>query len=406
MLRCGLIGRSLSHSFSPGIHRMIGGYEYGLYEVEREDLEVFLNKTELDGLNVTIPYKKDVIPLCRELSPRAAEAGSVNTMIRLPGGGWLGENTDYDGFLYMLGPDAEAMRGKKALVLGSGGASAAVCAVLRDAGVPYTVISRSGENNYGSLQKHAGAQIIINATPVGMYPNNGETPVDLKNFPRCELVLDVIYNPARTALLLCAEDMGVRTRNGLSMLVAQAVRAGELFLGKKLDGGLVGSICAGIGAATRNVSLIGMPGCGKSTVAHQLSRLTGRPVEDTDTIVEAMAGMSIPDIFAKYGERHFRALETQALSGVSKKSGIIIATGGGIVETPENRRLIRQNGVCVFLERDLSELDTEGRPLSLTEGVSGLYARREHLYRSWSDRTFRNDDPLKTVQNIKEAFGL
>lgn len=149
-----------------------------------------------------------------------------------------------------------------------------------------------------------------------------------------------------------------------------------------------------------------MPGCGKSTVAHQLSRLTGRPVEDTDTIVEAMAGMSIPDIFAKYGERHFRALETQALSGVSKKSGIIIATGGGIVETPENRRLIRQNGVCVFLERDLSELDTEGRPLSLTEGVSGLYARREHLYRSWSDRTFRNDDPLKTVQNIKEAFGL
>ncbi len=355
---------------------------------------------------MTIPYKKDVIPLCRELSPRAAALGSVNTMLRLPGGGWLGENTDYDGFLYMLGRDKGYLGGKKALVLGSGGASAAVCAVLRDLGISYAVISRSGKDNYGNIQKHSGAQIIINTTPVGMYPNNGEAPVDLKSFPGCERVLDVIYNPYRTALLLSAEDLGLKVRNGLPMLAAQAVKAGELFSGKKQAGGLTGAICAAIRAKTRNIFLIGMPGCGKSTVAHQLSRLTGRPVEDTDALVASRAGMSIPDIFSKFGESYFRALETDALRDVSKRSGIIVATGGGIVVIPENRALMRQNGACVFLERDLSELDTRGRPLSQAEGVRSLYARREPLYRSWSDRTFRNCDPLKTALTIKEVYSL
>ena len=258
MLRCGLIGRSLSHSFSPGIHRMIGGYEYGLYEVEREDLEVFLNKTELDGLNVTIPYKKDVIPLCRELSPRAAEAGSVNTMIRLPGGGWLGENTDYDGFLYMLGPDAEAMRGKKALVLGSGGASAAVCAVLRDAGVPYTVIS--SREKIRSLQSTRSTDIIKPAG--GMYPNNAN-PGRPENFP-VRMVWTLIYTrrgPPAPLREIC------RQTERLSMW-CPGRESGELS-GKARWA--CRSICAGIGAATERYRSR-MPGFANRR-GHQLSRL-------------------------------------------------------------------------------------------------------------------------------------
>jgi shikimate dehydrogenase len=243
---------------------MIGDYEYKLYPLEPDEIVRFAEKTYLDGFNVTIPYKKDVIPLCRELSDRAKSIGSVNTMTRLPGGGWRGDNTDYDGFLHLLGSDTAAMRGKKALVLGSGGASKTVCAVLADCRIPYLVVSRSGEINYDNITDHSDATLIVNTTPVGMYPDNGVSPVDLSLFPACRLVLDLIYNPAKTALLLKAEDLGIPARNGLSMLAAQGVRAGELFTGRTCPPGLAAKIAFEIRRKTLNTVLIGMPGCGKT----------------------------------------------------------------------------------------------------------------------------------------------
>ncbi|MFA5561942.1 MAG: shikimate kinase [Eubacteriales bacterium] len=402
----GLIGRTLAHSFSPAIHAMVGGYDYRLYPLEPEVLADFVAHTTLDGFNVTIPYKQAVLPLCRELSARAAAVGSVNTMLRLPGGGFRGENTDYDGFSALLGADAGRLRGQQTLVLGSGGSAQTVCAVLSDRGIPYTVISRTGADNYQTLHRHGDTALVVNTTPVGMYPHNGESPVDLSLFPECRLVLDLIYNPAKTALLLQAERLGIPARSGLLMLCAQGVRAGELFLGRRLPPTLVADMAARISRQTMNIVLIGMPGCGKSTTARYLSALTGRPMADTDTLVAEAAGMSIPALFERYGEAHFRALETDVLRRVSKESGQIIATGGGVVTVPENRDLIHQNSLCIFLERDKEQLAVADRPLSARVGIDRLYEARLPLYRAWSDAAYRNDHSQTTAEQIRKDLQL
>ncbi|MBQ2755214.1 MAG: shikimate kinase [Oscillospiraceae bacterium] len=413
MLQFGLIGRKLGHSFSPDIHRMISAYlddehkyEYDLYPMEPEELRSFAENTHLDGFNVTIPYKTDIIPLCAELSPRAKFIGSVNTVKRMPNGTFLGDNTDYFGFDYMLGEYKASLFCKKALVLGSGGASKTVRTVLKDAGIPYVIISRSGENNYNNLHLHADAELIVNTTPVGMYPHTDESPVDLTQFSNCRLVLDIVYNPARTALLLQADELGIPAKNGLSMLVAQAVAAGEIFVGTKLPNDLLQRITDAIDARTRNILLIGMPGCGKTTVATYLSEMTGRKMVDTDEIIVKNAGMSIPEIFSKYGQEHFRKLETEALASVSKESGLIIATGGGVVTQPRNLPLIRQNSRCIFLERPLEQLDVSGRPISQAVGVEKLFKERLPLYQAWSDLYFYNPDSLSTAKKICESLGL
>ncbi|MBQ3403798.1 MAG: shikimate kinase, partial [Oscillospiraceae bacterium] len=350
MGRYGLIGRKLGHSFSPAIHAMIGDYEYKLYPLEPEELEGFVRSGGLDGFNVTIPYKQAVMPHCDELTEQARSIGSVNTMVRTENG-WLGDNTDYAGFVRLLGDSAERLAGKKAIVLGSGGASRTVCAVLKDKGIEAVVISRQGEDNYDNLDRHADARLIVNSTPVGMYPDNGRAAVDLSLFPDCELVLDLIYNPARTALILQAESLGIECRSGMLMLAAQAVAAAERFFDTRYDSGLADSIAAKIAAEKQNIVLIGMPGCGKTTVARELSKRTDRPIYDTDDMIVEKAGMSIPEIFKSRGEAGFRALETEILRKISAESGLILATGGGVVTVPENRPLIRQNSVCVFLER-------------------------------------------------------
>ncbi len=401
-MRFGLIGKTLAHSFSPAIHRQIGDYEYNLYPLELEQVTDFVKNTDLDGFNVTIPYKKDVVPLCKELSERAKAVGSVNTMLRLPDG-WYGDNTDYDGFLYQLGENAKALRGKKALVLGGGGSSQTVQKVLYDCEIPFAVVTHK-ENTPEILARHSDAELIVNTTPVGMYPNNGDSPADLSMFKNCRLVLDLIYNPAKTALLLQAEKLGIPARNGLSMLVAQGVRAGELFINKTLSKDLVETITDEIRRQTLNIVLIGMPGCGKTTVAKRLSELTGRKFADTDDLIRQKTGMEIHEIFSRHGEPYFRQLETEALREISKESGLIIAAGGGIVKTPENRDLIRQNGVCVFLDTDLSKLETANRPLSLSAGVEALYAERLPLYRAWADKTYRCDDLEQTANQIKNVL--
>ena len=405
MLRCGLLGETLGHSYSPMIHHQLGDYDYRLFEIPRDALDAFLESGDWDGLNVTIPYKKAVVPYCGALSEAAAKLQSVNTLVRRPDGTLYGDNTDLYGFLYMMRRSGIQPAGKKALVLGSGGASVTVKAALEQLGASVTVISRSGPDNYANLDRHADARIIANTTPVGMYPHNGVAAVDLRQFPHCEGVLDIVYNPARTALLLQAEDLGIPCAGGLSMLVAQARRSSELFTGAVMDDGVLERVERTIQGRLRNIVLIGMPGSGKTTIAAALSRTLGREAVEADDLISQKAGMSIPEIFAQSGEEGFRALETEVLAEQGKRSGIILSTGGGCVTRPENYPLLHQNGVIFCLTRALSKLPTDGRPISQSTDLAQLYARREPLYRRFADVMVSNDGaPEDTLHTIMEVL--
>lgn len=399
---CGLIGRKLSHSFSPKIHSLLGDYTYRLIPLEPEEVGEFLKKGEFHGLNVTIPYKKTVMEYCAELTPAARRIGSVNTILRRPDGTLLGDNTDYNGFLYQLNATGAQVAGKKALVLGSGGASLTVRTVLAELGArEIVVISRTGENNYHNLDRHADAQIIVNATPVGMYPKNGESLIDLSQFPHCEAVFDLIYNPAKTQLLLQAQRRGLIWANGLGMLVAQAKVASERFQGKELPDSLVAQIIRRLERETHNILLIGMPGCGKTTIGQALAQKLGRPLADVDEKIVAEAGCSIPEIFAKEGEEGFRVREHRALAEIAKQSGLIISAGGGIVTRPENRDPMEENSVVVWLRRDLHKLPTDGRPVSQSVPLEELYRRRAPLYEAAAQVTVDNNGTVEqTVDEI------
>lgn len=406
MLKCGLLGQKLGHSYSPAIHGMLAGYDYQLFEREPEQLEDFLKNGPWDGINVTIPYKKAVLPYCAELSETAQRIGSVNTIVRRPDGSLYGDNTDAYGFESLVGKSGIDVRGKKALVLGSGGASVTVVAVLKALGAEsVTVISRSGEDNYNNLDRHADAQIIANTTPVGMYPNNGQAAVDLAQFPQCEGVLDVVYNPARTALLLQAEKLGIPCAGGLYMLVAQAKRSSELFTGSSIPDGEIGRIEKVLSGQMKNIVLVGMPSSGKSTLAAALGETLGRTVYEADALIEQEAGMAIPAIFAQYGEGHFRALETEILSRLGKLSGAVISTGGGCVTREENYDLLHQNGTIIWLQRGTEKLDKTGRPISLKSDLNELYQKREPMYRRFADAAVDNNGSVEaTLKQILEVL--
>ena len=397
----GLIGEKLGHSFSPAIHGKLAGYEYRLIELAPEELGPFLRSGQFGGLNVTIPYKKAVIPYCDELTPQARRIGSVNTILRRPDGTLLGHNTDYDGFAYLLRSAGAEVAGKKALVLGTGGASLTVHTVLKDLGVGESVaISRSGPDNYTNLDRHADARIIVNATPVGMYPNTGTSPVDLSLFPSLEGVFDLIYNPAKTQFLLDGEKRGLLWANGLGMLVAQAKAAAELFLGRPIPDERVADITREMERDTRNLLLIGMPGCGKTTVGQALAHRLGRKLVDTDALVEEAAGCTIPELFAREDEEAFRRLEHEILCRVGRESGLVIATGGGAVTRPENLDPMRQNSTVIFLRRPLDQLPVEGRPISQANSLEELYRRRLPLYQQAADWAVDNVSLDDTVTEI------
>lgn len=386
MKKFGLLGERLEHSFSPQIHAMLADYEYKLYEKAPGEITEFLISGDFDGLNVTIPYKKTVFPLCKTLSDAAERIGGVNTIVRRKDGALYGDNTDYFGFSYLLGKAGVGIKGKKALVLGNGGASATVRTVLGDCGAGDVVtISRKGPDNYKNIETHSDAQIIVNTTPVGMYPENGASPVPLGMFGSCEAVLDIIYNPAKTELMLQAEDRGITCLGGIYMLVAQAKRACDLFTGGENPDQDIDSITEAIERKMKNITFIGMPGCGKTTVGRRLAESTGRDFYDSDEIIAAKAGKSIEMIFADDGEEAFRDLEENVLGEVLKRSGCVIATGGGIVKRESNRRLLRQNSVTLFLDRAPNELPIDGRPLSISSGIETLYKERLPLYLEWSD---------------------
>ena len=400
-MKCGLLGRKLSHSYSPQIHSMLGDYSYSLFEKEPEEIGDFLKNGDFTGINVTIPYKTVVIAWLDALSPAAQKMGAVNTIVRRADGTLFGHNTDYFGFASMVNRSGMALNEKKVLVLGSGGASNTAVSVLKELGAEVLVVSRSGEINYSNLRAHADASVIVNATPVGMYPNNSQSPVDLSLFPRLEGVLDLIYNPARPQLVLDAEKRGIAAENGLWMLVAQAKEAAEYFTGSQISNDVIGHIHGILSGQMQNLVLVGMPGCGKSTIGRLLAEKTGKQFADADEVIISMAGKTIPEIFAQDGEAVFREWETKALAQLGKQSSLVIATGGGCVTRERNYPLLHQNGTIIWLKRDLDLLPTEGRPLSQANALSDLYRQREPMYASFADHTIANaGHPEETVAAI------
>ena len=421
MLKCGLLGEKLGHSYSPEIHALLGDYEYELYEKTPAEAEVFLRHGDFDALNVTIPHKKTAAMLCTGLSPVARKLGSVNTIVaRRDADGrrvLFGDNTDYAGFAALVRRSRIAVAGCKCLVLGSGGASVTVQAVLKDLGAgEVVVISRSGADNYGNLERHADAEILVNTTPVGMYPGNGQRPLDASLFKSLKAVYDLIYNPARTALMLQAENLGIPAFGGLYMLVAQAEAASRIFPAQDpanpesdplRSAAKIQSIYEFMESRQQNIALIGMPGCGKTAVAKALAEATGREVFDADEAVEKRIGMTIPEIFAEGGEDAFRELETAALADLGKASGTIIATGGGCVTRPENYALLHQNSRIVWIQRDLSLLEKEGRPISMTTDINQIYVNRKSLYEKFADISVVNDStPQSCAVLICKELGI
>ena len=393
-MKCGLLGRTLGHSYSPEIHSYLGDYPYTLFEKEPEDVGSFLQKGDFTAINVTIPYKKDVMPFCAELTDCAKKMGAVNTIVRRADGTLIGHNTDYFGLHYTFKRMGLSLKGKKVLVLGSGGASVTTVIVLRELGANVVIISRSGENNYSNLYLHRDAAAIVNTTPVGMYPKAGVSPVDLDMFPQLEGVLDIIYNPARTSLLLDAAERNIPCENGLWMLVAQAKEAAEWFTGTNLSNDIIPEIYAKMCKRMENIVLVGMPGCGKSTIGRLLARELNREFVDADAEIVKEAGMSIPEIFAKQGEDGFRKIETQVLARLGQKSCLVLATGGGCVTRAENYAHLHQNGTIYWIQRDITSLPTDGRPLSQTGGLEQMYLLRKPLYERFADYTVSNDGSL------------
>ena len=401
----GLLGRTLSYSYSPRIHKALGGYSYELFEKEPEELGDFLQNGDFDGLNVTIPYKKAVIPYLHDLSPVAKRLGAVNTIVRRADGTLIGHNTDYFGFRAMVAKAGIQVAGKKALVLGSGGASNTAVAVLEELGATVIVISRTGENNYNNLELHQDAALIVNATPVGMFPNVDDTPLSLDGFPKLKAVLDLNYNPSRTRLLLDAESRGLIAENGRLMLVAQAKESAEWFTGSTILDSKIEEIHKTLSSQMENIALIGMPGCGKSTVAKLLSQELQRPVVDADEEIVRLAGRSIPEIFAEGGEDAFRMLETQVLKELGKGSGNIIATGGGCVTREDNYPLLHRNSKIIWLTRELDKLPAEGRPLSQATTMETMYETRKPMYERFADHIVSNDgSPEETVAAIRRLL--
>ena len=415
----GLIGGKLGHSYSKLIHEMLCGYRYDLCPLPTEaEARAFLKKRLFKAINVTIPYKKLVMEYCTYIDPRAKAIGAVNTVVN-KNGLLYGYNTDYSGFAHLCEAHGVDFAGRTVLILGTGGTHNTTSAVARDKGAAKILtVSRKPDPEKGELSYTqaltSGAQILINTTPAGMYPNVGVCNLDVAAMPGLEAVLDVVYNPDKTELILRAEEAGVPVAvGGLEMLVAQAVYAAEYFLGRTFDdaAGEIDRITAALRRDTLNVALIGMPSSGKTTVGRALAEALGKRFVDLDEEIVKADGRSIPDIFAAEGEEGFRQKETAVIAQFAKEGRQLLSCGGGAVKKPENVRLLRQNGVVLFLDRPLDALTVGGgRPLSSSaDALRTMYAERRPLYLAAADAVVPNEttvaDAVKaSMEALDEIF--
>lgn len=397
----GLIGSKLGHSYSKIIHEMLCGYRYDLCPLPtEEEARAFLTRRAFKAINVTIPYKRLVMGYCSYIDPRAKAIGAVNTVVNR-NGLLYGYNTDYLGFAYLADAHGVEFAGRTVLILGTGGTHNTTSAVAKDKGAARVLtVSRhpdpeKGEFSYAEAV-HSGADIVINTTPAGMYPNVGVCHLDVAAMPGLEAVLDVVYNPDKTELILRAEEAGVPVAvGGLEMLVAQAVYAAEYFLDRKFDDAPaeIRAITAQLRKEQLNVALIGMPSCGKTTIGRALADRLGKRFVDLDEEIVRAAGRSIPDLFAAEGEDGFRAREAEQTARFAREGRQVLSCGGGIVKRPENLRAMRQNGVVLFIDRPLDALTVGGgRPLSTSaEALKTMEAQRRPLYLAAADAVIPNE---------------
>ena len=405
MKQFGLLGHPLNHSLSPALHAMLGEYPYALFDIPPEKLESFLREADFRGLNVTRPYKKTVIPYLSNLTPLAARLGSVNTILKQEDGTLSGDNTDYEGFLYLLSQLPLSPKGEKALILGSGGAALCLKAALEDSGALPFMISRRGENHYQNLDRHRDAGILVNTTPLGQLPYQHEKPLSLEAFPALKAVIDINYNPLRSPLLLEAAERKLPALNGLLMLAAQGLKSSNLWGVCSRQEDALPSLVHTLEKQRENLVLIGMPGCGKSTLARLLGKHLKRPVYDTDILLEEELGISIPVFLVTEGEAAFRKAESALLGRLSSLSGSIIACGGGVICRRENYAYLKQNGRILWIQRRLEDLSVEKRPLSAARPLADLYEERKAAYACFADHIIPpQPSPEESLKRIIEVI--
>ena len=401
MKRC-LIGETLKHSFSPQIHKKLGDYTYDLCEISIDELENFVKAKEYDGYNVTIPYKEKIIPLLDNVSNDALAIGAVNTVV-VKGDKTYGYNTDVLGMEYMLKSAGITLKDKTVMILGTGGTGKTATALAKKLGAKKIVtVSRSGDVNYDNCYDIKDVQVIINTTPVGMYPNCYSSPIDIKKLGKLEGVADVVYNPLTTKLVYDAMQLGIPAVNGLVMLVAQAKYASDLFTGKISSDDKILPIYNILRKQMQNVVLVGMPSSGKSSLGKALAKSLNKEFVDTDEEIVKKINCTIPDFFAKYGEQAFRKVESEVLKEVMLKRGAVIATGGGIVTVEENIFPLKSNSKVVYIKRSTDKLSRAGRPLSANADLDKMYRTRAPLYEGVADITAKNDGDFN--QTVKEII--
>lgn len=391
----GLIGEKLGHSFSKEIHEQLADYEYNLIELSKGEFPQFMTEKNFSGINVTIPYKEAVIPYLDEIDENAEAIGAVNTVVNR-GGKLHGYNTDFDGLLYLLEANNIELKNKTVMILGTGGTCKTITAVCSYLGVKNVYkVSRGGGIyfNYEQAETLDDVQVIFNASPRGMYPNNYEKPFNTSFLPDLEAIVDVIYNPLNTSLVLCGLAQGVKAVGGLEMLVAQAKKAAEIFTGQTIDAAKNAEIYLKLCKKMRNIVLIGMPDCGKSTFGRQVAENLNLPFVDIDEEIVKKAGKSIPLIFQEEGEDQFRKLEKETVADFAARHGQVIAPGGGVVKDFSNIQRLQQNGILIFIDRPLEKLTAdESRPLSKDKNaIEKLYSERYHIYDRYCDYKIENN---------------
>lgn len=407
----GLIGEKLGHSYSKEIHNQIGNYDYILKEIPKLELNSFMGKKDFKGINVTIPYKQDVIPFLDFIDDSAKEIGAVNTIVN-KNGKLFGYNTDFLGLKRLILSLKLNLKDKKVLILGTGGTSKTAFSVAKSLGANQILkVSRKCDENFityeDAIKNHKDAQIILNTTPCGMFPNINSSPIKLDNFEKLEGVVDVIYNPLRTELVLNAQKKGLIAQGGLFMLVQQAIAAAEYFFEQEIESKKAEMIYKNLLRKKQNIVLVGMPGCGKSTVGKKLAKELNREFFDTDVLITEKTGKSPSQIITEQGENTFREIETSICKDLSAKTGVVISTGGGVILRNENVFYLKNNGIMFFIDRNLEKIKaTEDRPLSNSlDKLKQIYEVRYPIYKNNSDFQIISDENLyNTINKIKNKF--